>query len=83
MFEATKDFFADALSFQLEDQSMLEIMLTLIHDPDQSQLGKTVHDFCQLTPRQRNYITCVLLERSQDPQAWASLWDELEAGAFE
>lgn len=83
MFEATKDFFADALNFQLEDQGMLDIMLTLVHDPDQRHLGKAIHDFCQLTPKQRNYITCVLLERSQDPQGWASLWDELEAGAFE
>lgn len=83
MFEATKDFFADALNHSLEDLRMLDIMLTLIHDPDQSELGRAVHDFSNLTPKQRNYITCVLLERSQDPQGWAGLWDELEAGAFE
>ena len=83
MFEATKDFFADALNHSLEDPRMLDIMLTLIHDPDQSELGKAVHDFSNLTPKQRNYITCVLLERSQDSQGWANLWDELEAGAFE
>lgn len=82
MFEATKDFFTDALNFQLEDPRMLDIMLTLIHDSDQSELGKAVFDFSNLTPRQRNYISCVLLERSQDPQGWASLWNELEAGAF-
>lgn len=83
MFEATKDFFADALNFQLEDQDMLDIMFTLIHDPDQRHLGKAIHDFCQLTSKQRNYITCVLLERSQDPQGWARLWDNLEAEAFD
>lgn len=83
MFEATKDFFADALNFKLENQDMLDILMVLANINDLMPFGQALYELHQLTQKQRNYICCVLLERDQDPIAWAKVWDEMEAGAFD
>ena len=83
MFETTKDFFSDALDFQLADPQMIDILRTLAGLDDQMPFGAAIYEMHQLAPRERNYICCVLLERDQDPEAWARLWDEMEAAAFD
>jgi hypothetical protein len=83
MFEATKDFFADALNHSLEDLRMLDIMLTLTGLDDHLPLGVAIYEFHKLAPRERNYICCVLIERDQDPKAWQAVWDIMELEAFE
>jgi len=83
MFETTREFFSDAFNFQLEDPKMLDIVLTLTGFDDKVELGAAVYELHRLTPRQRNYICCVLLERDQDPEAWEQAWSNMEAEAFE
>lgn len=83
MFEATRDFFNDALNFSLSTQSMLDIVLVLTEQDDPIPLGQAIQTLCQMTPRERNYICCVLLERDQDPTAWGQFWLSLESEAFE
>lgn len=83
MFEATKDFFTDALNFKLADQRMIDILRTIAGLDDQMPLGAAIYDLHQLAPKERNYICCVLIERDQDPENWARLWDEMEAEAFD
>lgn len=83
MFETTHDFFTDAFNFQLEDTKMLDIVLTLTGFDDKIELGAAIYELHKLTPKQRNYICCVLLERDQDPEAWEQEWSKLESEAFE
>lgn len=83
MFETTRDFFHDAFSFKLDDPKMLDIVLTLTGFDDKIDLGAAIYELHRLTPRQRNYICCVLLERDQDPEAWEAEWSKLESEAFE
>ena len=83
MFETTRDFFSDAFNFKLEDTKMLDIVLTLTGFDDKIELGAAVYELHNLTPKQRNYICCVLLERDQDPEAWELEWSKLEGEAFE
>lgn len=83
MFETTRDFFNDAVNFQLEDQRMLDIVLVLTGVGDSMPLGQAVHDFHKLTPKQRNYICCVLLERDVDPDGWQADWSNMESEVFE
>jgi len=83
MFEATREFFTDAFNFQLEDPKMLDIVLTLTGFDDKIELGAAVYELHKLTPKQRNYICCVLLERDQDPEAWEQAWSSMEAEVFE
>jgi len=83
MFETTHDFFSDAFSFKLEDTKMLDIVLTLTGFDDRISLGAAIYELHKLTPKQRNYICCVLLERDQDPEAWEAEWSRLESDAFE
>jgi len=82
MFEATRDFFNDALNFNLP-AGVFDIVLTLTGQADNIPLGKAVHLMHHLAPQERNYICCVLLERDQDPAEWANIWAALEAEAFE
>jgi hypothetical protein len=77
MFETTCDFHADARHGRLEDRLMLDIVLSLTGMGHPLPSGRLMHDFHKLTPKQRNYICCVLLERDQDPQSWEQLWIEL------
>ena len=83
MFETTQDFFSDAFNFRLEDTKMLDIVLTLTGFDDKIELGAAIYELHKLTPRQRNYICCVLLERDQDPEAWSRVWEGMESEAFE
>jgi hypothetical protein len=83
MFEATRDFFNDALNFNLPAAGMFDIVLTLTGQADPLPLGKAIHLMHHLAPQERNYICCVLLERDQGPAEWASIWAALEAEAFE
>lgn len=83
MFETTRDFFSDAFHHRLEDVRMLDIMLTITGIDDLLPMGQLMHDFHKLTPKQRNYICCVLLERDQDQLAWEHQWSKLESEAFE
>lgn len=83
MFETTRDFFSDAFNFKLEDTKMLDIVLTLTGFDDKIELGAAIYELHKLTPKQRNYICCVLLERDQDPEAWEQAWSNMEAEAFE
>jgi len=83
MFETTRDFFSDAFNFKLEDTKMLDIVLTLTGFDDKIELGAAVYELHKLTPKQRNYICCVLLERDQDPEAWEQTWSNMESEAFE
>ncbi len=83
MFETTHDFFSDAFNFKLEDTKMLDIVLTLTGFDDKIPLGAAIYELHKLTPKQRNYICCVLLERDQDPEAWEAEWSKLESEAFE
>ena len=83
MFEATRDFFNDALNFNLSAAGMLDIVQTLTGQADSMPLGKAVSLMHHLAPQERNYICCVLLERDQDPAKWSSIWAALEAEAFE
>jgi hypothetical protein len=83
MFETTHDFFSDAFSFKLEDSKMLDIVLTLTGFDDKIPLGVAIYELHKLTPKQRNYICCVLLERDQDPEAWEAEWSKLESEVFE
>jgi hypothetical protein len=83
MFETTRDFFNDALNFQLNDPQMPDILRTLTGLDDHLSFGAAIHEFHKLAPRERNYICCVLLERDQDVEAWQTEWDRLEQEAFE
>ena len=83
MFEATHDFFNDALNFNLPAAGMLDIVQTLTGQADNMPLGKAVSLMHHLAPQERNYICCVLLERDQDPAKWSNIWTVLEAEAFE
>lgn len=83
MFETTRDFFSDAFNFKLEDTKMLDIVLTLTGFDDKIELGAAVYELHKLTPKQRNYICCVLLERDQNPEAWEQAWSNMESEAFE
>lgn len=82
MFETTRDFFEDAVSRRLTHPVMPDILRTLAGLDDHLPFGTAVHEFHKLTPRERNYICCVLLERDQDPEAWVNLWSALESEAF-
>jgi hypothetical protein len=83
MLETTRDFFSDAFHHRLEAPIMLDIVLTITGSGDPLLLGQAVYEICKLTPRQRNYICCVLLERDQDPDLWQTEWSKLESEAFE
>lgn len=83
MFEATQDFFSDAFHRKLEDTRMLDIVLSLTGTDDSMPVGRAIYEFHKLTPKQRNYICCVLLERDQDPLGWEHEWSKLESEAFE
>jgi hypothetical protein len=83
MFETTRDFFYDAYNRKLEDTRMLDMVLTITGTDDLMPIGQLMHNFHKLTPRQRNYICCVLLERDQDPFGWEQEWSKLESEAFE
>lgn len=83
MLEATRDFFNDAFHCRLEDPKMLDIVLTITGNDDPMPLGAAIYAIHKLTPKQRNYICCVLLERDQDPLAWQEEWSKLESEAFE
>jgi hypothetical protein len=82
MLETTRDFFNDALNFQLGNPQMPDILRTLAGLDSHLPLGVAAHEFHKLTPRERNYICCVLLERDQDIDAWQRAWSEMEAEAF-
>jgi hypothetical protein len=83
MFETTRDFFSDAFHRKLEDTRMLDIMLCLTGFGHHIPQGQLMHDFHKLTPKQRNYICCVLLERDQDALGWEHEWSKLESESFE
>ena len=83
MYETTNDFFADAFHCRLSSPMMLDIVLVLAGMEDPIPLGQALHEFHKLAPRERNYICCVMLERDQDPSAWADLWSALESEAFD
>lgn len=82
MLESTRDFFSDAFHCRLEEPKMLDIVLTITGNGDPMPLGQAIYEIHKLTPRQRNYICCVLLERDQDPAAWQAEWAKLEEEAF-
>jgi hypothetical protein len=83
MLETTRDFFSDAFSRKLEGTHMLDIVLTITGIDDPMPIGQVIYEFHKLTPKQRNYVCCVLLERDQDPLAWHAEWSRLESEAFE
>ncbi len=83
MFEATHDFFSDAFHGRLDFAVMLDIVLTITGNDDPMSIGAAIYAFHKLTPKQRNYICCVLIERDQDPLAWQEEWSKLESEAFE
>ena len=83
MFEATRDFFNDALNFNLPATGMFDIVLTLTGQVSPMALGEAIHAMHHMSPQARNYICCVLLERDQDPAIWSNIWAALEAEAFE
>lgn len=82
MFEATVDFFHDAYNRRLSNMKMLDILQALVGLDDTLPLGQAVHDLHKLTPMERNYICCVLLERDQDLIEWQQIWNDLESEAF-
>ena len=45
-------------------------------------IRQAIYEIHKLTPRQRNYICCVLLERDQDPATWQAEWSKLESEVF-
>jgi hypothetical protein len=83
MLETTRDFFSDAFHCRLEAPIMLDIVLTITGNGDPLPLGQAIYGIHKLTPRQRNYICCVLLERDQDPDLWQAEWSKLESEAFQ
>ena len=83
MFETTTDFFHDAAGHKLEDTRMLDMVLSMTGFGPHIPQGQLMHDFHKLTPKQRNYICCVLLERDQDALGWEYHWSKLESEAFE
>jgi hypothetical protein len=83
MLETTRDFFSDAFHCRLEAPIMLDIVLTITGNGDPLPLGQAIYEIHKLTPRQRNYICCVLLERDQDPDLWQAEWSKLESEAFQ
>lgn len=83
MFEATRQFFNDGLNFQLTEPQMTEIVRTLSGLESFMSLGEAIHDLCQLTSLERNYISRVLCERDEDPTAWDQLWQAMESEAFD
>lgn len=82
MFEATTDFFAAALNYELSDTRMLDVVLFLTHPDEVGKTAQALDLFGQLTTTQRNAVVQVLAERDSDPDGWASLWDEFEGEAF-
>jgi len=83
MLEATRQFFMDAMNFSLPESKMLDILQSLTGLNDQMPLGLAIYEFHALRPAERNYISCVLLERDQDTILWHHEWDSMEQEAFE
>jgi len=83
MLETTREFFNDALNFQLNNPQMADILRTLAGLDDHLSFGVAIYEFHKLASRERNYICCVLLERDSDIQAWQAEWARLEQEACE